>query len=524
MNHKYLQTDCLVIGGGLAGSAYALRAARAGLDVQLLSLGSPAEANSDWAQGGIIYDVKAESGSLAADIFAASDGTANPAAVEQLVREGPAAVHDLLLAELQVGFDRSEEGELEFTREGGHSERRIIHARDLTGHAIHSAVSAAVDRNSGIQRQVGATAIDLLTLSHNTDDVAARYAPLTCFGAWVLPEGEGEPIAVLARKTILATGGLGQVFQHSTNRQGTVGHGVAMAYRVGARVMDLEYVQFHPTVLYANNAPRFLVTEALRGEGAVLVNHAGVRFMDAVHPLGSLAPRDVVARAIHRELAVSGASCVFLDTSAMSPEFLRERFPGVYQACLQHGVDITRQSIPVVPAAHYSCGGVHTDLRGRSNVQNLNAIGEAACTGLHGANRLASTSLLECLTSAQATAGADILDIQSQSFQLPEPRSWHSPQELPDSTLIKQDLSLVQQTMWNYAGIIRSPRRLARARRILLGLREEIQSFYSHCRLTRELIELRNAVQTALLVVHAAGLNPVSKGCHFVTDDEGTGA
>jgi L-aspartate oxidase len=526
MNPQITETDCLVIGAGLAGSAYALQAARAGLQVQLLSMGSPAEANSDWAQGGIIYDTRAEKGcteqgNLAEDIFAASDGTANPAAVEQLVRDGPAAVRELLLDELNVGFDRSADGELEYTREGGHSERRIIHARDLTGRAIHSAVSAGVDATANIQRQIGAVAIDLLTLSHNTDDITARYAPLTCFGAWVLPQGETEPVAIVARKTILATGGLGQVFQYSTNRPGTVGHGMAMAYRVGARVIDLEYVQFHPTVFFASNAPRFLVTEALRGEGAVLVNAAGERFMDALHSLGSLAPRDVVARAIHRELAVSGASCVYLDTSAMSAEFLRERFPGVFQRCLEYGVDISQQPIPVVPAAHYSCGGVHTDLAGRSNVRNLNAIGETACTGLHGANRLASTSLLECLTGAQATARADIRDIASGSFQLPKPRDWHSPQEIPDATLVHQDLSLVQQTMWNYAGIVRSPQRLARARRILLGLREEIQSFYRHCQLTRELIELRNAVQTALLVVHAAGLNPRSKGCHYVADHEG---
>lgn len=525
MSDRILQTDCLVIGAGLAGSAYALHMARAGFKVQLLSMGQPDEANSDWAQGGIIYDTQAHnsltgSGTLYDDIMAASDHTANPAAVEQLVRNGPAAVRELLLDELRVGFDRSDAGELEYTREGGHSERRIIHARDLTGRAIHSAVSQAVDRTPGIQRQVGATAIDLLTLSHNTGNPAARYAPLTCFGAWVLPEGEHEPLAIVARKTILATGGLGQVYQYSTNRPGTVGHGIAMAYRVGARVIDLEYVQFHPTVFYAGNAPRFLVTEALRGEGAVLVNPAGRRFMDGVHPLGSLAPRDVVARAIHRELAMTGESCVYLDTSALEADFLRERFPGIHQRCLEYGVHLGSEPIPVVPAAHYSCGGIHTDLHGRSNVLNLNAIGETACTGLHGANRLASTSLLECLTGASATAATDIEEIGSNAGELPQPRPWHSPDRLPDAALIQQDLSLVKQTLWNYAGIVRSPRRLARARRILLGLREEIQVFYRDCRLTRELVELRNAVQTALLVVHAASLNPRSQGCHYVTDDD----
>jgi len=515
-----IRTDCLVIGAGLAGSAYALHAARAGLDVALLSLGGPCEANSDWAQGGIIYDTSTQSDSLAADIMAASDGTANPLAVEQLVKEGPIAVRELLLDELNVGFDRQTGGGLEFTREGGHSERRIIHAKDLTGHAILSSVAACVDATPRITRQTGSVAIDLLTLSHNTDTPADRYAPLTCFGAYVLVENSSEPIAIVARKTVLATGGLGQIFQHSTNRPGTIGHGVAMAYRVGTRLIDLEYVQFHPTVFYGKNAPRFLITEALRGEGAVLVNGNGEKFMEAVHPSGSLAPRDIVSRAIHQEMVASGEPCVYLDLDALEPDFIQERFPFIYRRCLEHGVDISHEPIPVVPAAHYSCGGVHTDLNGRSNVRHLNAIGETACTGLHGTNRLASTSLLECLTGARFTALADINDIDEMEFRLPDPRPWKSPHREADPTLIQQDLGLVQQTMWNYAGIVRSERRLTRARRILLELREEVQSFYRDCRLTRELIDLRSAVQTALLVVHAATLNPRSKGCHYVTSDE----
>ena len=323
-------------------------------------------------------------------------------------------------------------------------------------------------------------------------------------------------MAIVARKTILASGGLGQIFQHSTNRQGSVGHGIAMAYRVGARLIDLEYVQFHPTVFYGKNAPHFLITEALRGEGAVLINGSGKKFVDDFHPLGSLAPRDIVARAIHHEMVASGEACVYLDLSALEPAFVRDRFPFIYKRCLEHGVDITTEAIPVVPAAHYSCGGVHTDLNGRTNVRHLNAIGETACTGLHGANRLASTSLLECLTGAKFTALADIDDIGKMDFRLPIPEPWKSPRRDADLTLIQQDLNLVKQTMWNYAGIIRSEDRLTRARRMLLELREEIQTFYDGCRLTPELITLRNAVQTALLVVHAASLNPVSKGCHFV--------
>jgi L-aspartate oxidase len=514
-----LRTDCLVIGAGLAGSAYALHMARRGCAVELLSLAGPLAANSDWAQGGIIYDTANDPTSLAHDIFEASDRTANPAAIDQLVREGPTAVKELLLDDLHVGFDRDKKGELDLAREGGHSERRIIHAKDATGHAILAAVAGRVDATSRITRRKGWAAIDLLTLSHNSDDPADKYQPLTCFGAYVLDTLTGETVAIVAKKTVLACGGLGQIFLHSTNQPGSVGHGVAMAYRVGARLIDLEYVQFHPTVFAKKNAPRFLITEALRGEGAVLVNSRGERFMDAADPRGSLAPRDIVARAIKQELAENGQEGVFLDLSALQPAFVRERFPNIYERCLAHGVDITRDPIPVVPAAHFACGGVHTDLSGRTSICHLNAIGETACTGLHGANRLASTSLLECVTSAKFTALADADEIARMDFRLPAPRPWESPTREADPVLIRQDMLQIQHTMWNYAGVIRSPRRLTRARRILLELREEIQSFYRGARLTRELIELRNAIQTALLVVHAATLNPRSKGSHYVTEE-----
>ncbi len=531
---KVIHTDCLVLGAGLAGSAYAWHAARGGLKVELLSLGEPLRANSDWAQGGIIYDTSPDPASLAQDIMEASDGTANPAAIEQLVNEGPAAVKELLIDELNVRFDRDAAGQLDLAREGGHTERRIIHAKDATGHAILAALARQVDGTPGITRRSGFAAVDLLTLSHNSSEAKDRYEPLTCFGCYALEVATGEVVAFVAKKTVLATGGLGGIFQHTTNQPGSVGHGVAMAYRVGARLMDLEYVQFHPTVFSLPGAAPFLVTEALRGEGAVLVDAAGRRFMDGVHPLGSLAPRDVVSRAIKQHLATTGEACVFLDLSALKPDFIRERFPGIYQRCLATGVDITRERIPVVPAAHFSCGGVHTDLRGRTNVRHLNAIGETACTGLHGANRLASTSLLECLVGAKSAARADVAEIIAApeasllnkqgcpevDFRLPAPKDWSSPTKVADPMLVRQDLSQIRTTMWNYAGIIRSPRRLARARRILLELREDIQAFYRDCRPGADLIELRNAVQTALLVVHAATLNPVSKGCHFVAEDE----
>jgi L-aspartate oxidase len=524
---KVLHTDCLVIGAGLAGSAYALHLARAGRKVELLSLAEPLQANSDWAQGGIIYDTSPDPARLAADIISASDGTANPAAVAQLGAEGPAAVKELLIDELRVGFDREAGGELHRTREGGHQERRIIHTRDTTGHSILAAVAARVDTTPGITRRRDMVAIDLLTLSHSSTEPLDRYEPLTCFGCYALETATGEIVAFVARKTILATGGLGGIFQHTTNQPGSVGHGVAMAYRVGARLMDLEYVQFHPTVFFKKGAQPFLITEALRGEGAVLVDGAGRRFMDAAHPLGSLAPRDIVARTIQRHLAATGEACVYLDLAALKADFIRDRFPSIHERCLAHGVDITREPIPVVPAAHFSCGGVHADLQGRTNVRHLNAIGETACTGLHGANRLASTSLLECLVAAKACARADLAELAGPAAgapdantRLPQPREWRRPDKVADPLLVRQDLQQIRQTMWNYAGILRSPRRLARARRILLELREDIQAFYRDCRPTRELIELRNAVQTALLVVHAASLNPVSKGCHHVVDDE----
>lgn len=515
-----IRTDCLVIGAGLAGSVYALQAAKQGLAVDLLSLAEPLAANSNWAQGGIIYDTTPDPEELARDIFEASDRTANPEAVQHLVHEGPRAVRELLLDELQIGFDRAPSGELDFTREGGHSGRRIIHAKDATGHAILATVAQRVDQTPGITRRAGWVAIDLLTLSHNSDGLADRYQPLTCFGAYVLDTHTGETVALVAKKTILATGGLGQIFLHSTNQPGSVGHGVAMAYRVGARLIDLEYVQFHPTVFAKKNAPRFLVTEALRGEGGVLLNARGERFMDPVDPRGSLASRDVVARAIRQELATSGEAHALLDLSAMTPDFIRQRFPTIFERCLEQGVDITREPIPVVPAAHFACGGVHADLQGRTSVRHLNAIGETGCTGLHGANRLASTSLLECLVSAKFAARADAAELAQSSFHLPEPREWESPVREADLVLVRQDMLQIQHTMWNYAGVVRSPKRLTRARRILLELREEIQSFYRGCRLTGELVELRNAIQTALLVVHAASLNPRSRGCHYVVEEK----
>ena len=515
------RTDCLVIGAGLAGSAYALQAVKSGLSCELLSLADPLQANSDWAQGGIIYDTNPDPAALTRDILEAGDQMSNPAAVEQLVREGPGIVKRMLIDELGVKLRPRSRGPPGL-RPRGRPWREADHPfprRDGARHFVHGGAESGcyLPRSPGGRAGSPSTFSRFPTIPRNrrTSTIRSRVSAPTCSTP---NRGRSRPSS--PKKTVLACGGLGQIFLHTTNQPGSVGHGVAMAYRVGARLIDLEYVQFHPTVFAKKNAPPFLVSEALRGEGAVLVNSKGARFMDAVHPRGSLAPRDVVTRAIRHEMAMSGEPCVFLDLSAMKPGFASERFPNIRERCLAQGVDIEREPIPVIPAAHFACGGVHTDLNGRTNILNLAAIGETACTGLHGANRLASTSLLECLTGATFTAEADAHDIGRRDFHLPDPNPWESPTRRADPVLIGQDMLQIQHTMWNYAGVVRSPRRLTRARRILLELREEIQSFYRGCAPTRELVELRNAVQTALLVVHAAALNPVSKGCHYVADDD----
>jgi L-aspartate oxidase len=517
---KILQTDCLVIGYGLAGAAYALMAARNGLRVTVLSSEAPpAGANSDWAQGGIIFHQEADMTQLKEDIIRASDFTANPEAVETLARFGPETVRDFLIQDLNVPFDTEESGALKYTREGGHSTKRIIFSKDTTGHSILTQAHKAVEMEPNITLVSNAMAIDLLTLSHNSLDPLDKYKPLTCFGTYYLDLETGETVAVIAKKTILATGGAGQVYLHTTNQESAVGGGIAMAYRVGARVIDMEYVQFHPTAFAKKNCPAFLISEAVRGEGGVLVNADGQAFMEGKHELAHLAPRDIVARGIHEEMALRGDHCVYLDLSSRDPGFMKDRFPYIYQRCLDNGVDFTHEPIPVSPAAHYLCGGIHTDMRGRTNIRHLNAIGECACTGLHGANRLASTSLLECIVGARLTADADAREIAEVQFFLPDVRPWRSPMAKASTTLINQDFTLIRNTMWNYVGLVRSHHRLERARRILKELKAEVNQFYAGYRLNRPLLVLRNALQTAQMIVYAAALNPVSKGSHYVTSD-----
>lgn len=518
---KTIHTDILVIGAGLAGSSYALQMARRGLKVELLSAGDPLMANSDLAQGGIIYDRGGKPDDLVADILAASGGTANPAAARALAEDGAAAVEEVLFGAADVKFDCGSDGALDFTKEGGHHRRRIIHSKDTTGHAILEKVAQTVAACPDITRRTNHVAIDLLTLSHSCADPLAAWEPSTCFGAYVLDVDRNEVVAIVARHTVLATGGLGSIYLHTTNQPGAVGHGIAMAHRAGARVKDLEFVQFHPTSFYSPNAPRWLISEAVRGEGAVLVNRRGEDFMKAVHEMGSLAPRDVVAQAIHREMASTGEPCAYLDISKLKDIF-KTRFPAIYKKCLDWGIDPEREEIPVVPAAHYTCGGVYASLSGQTSIRHLSAIGETACTGLHGANRLASTSLLECLTSAIAAGDQterDLHDDFEADPKPPTPKPWQSPALDADPVLVRQDMDYLRTTMWNYAGIVRSPRRLMRARAILKALDEQVTEFYRECRPTRELIELRNAITTGLLVVTAASLNGKSQGSHCLVAD-----
>jgi L-aspartate oxidase len=381
-----------------------------------------------------------------------------------------------------------------------------------------TALHRAVNDSPRIDIAPHTVAVDLLTLSHSSTDRLHQYEPLTCFGAYVLDVATGEVYAIVARKTVLATGGLGQIYLHSTNFPSAYGHGVAMGYRVGARVIDLEYVQFHPTVFTRKDAPPFLISEAVRGEGGHLVDAAGRRFMDDHHPDGSLAPRDVIARSITFEMIRTGAPSVFIDLSELEPGYVADRFPTIYRHCLDVGVDITGEPIPVVPAAHYSCGGLYTDLYGRTNIVDLSAVGEAACTGFHGANRLASTSLLECVTMAREAEGIAADGLAGSRFRPPEVRPWEGRHVHADEDLIQQDLNLIKATMWNYVGLVRTGRRLRRARDMLRELHAQVDDFYRGYAVSKPLLNLRNAVQTALLVVYAAHHNTRSVGCHYRDD------
>lgn len=524
-----MQTDLLIIGSGIAGCAAALAAADAGLEVMLITR-APEAADStatSWAQGGIIYRGEGDSSELLADdVFRAGGGIGFMPAIEQLARLGPRYVEEVLLGRLNVPFDRTAAQELDITEEGAHSVRRIIHVEDLTGRAIELGFVTELKRLPNVRFVTGATVLDLLTLSHHSLNPADVYSEPTCVGAIVLMQETGRVEMVTARETVLATGGLGQLFLHTTNPRGARGDGIAMAYRAGARLLNLEYVQFHPTALYTTNGgsaagevASFLISESLRGEGAVLKRRDGAEFMDKYHARGSLAPRDVVARAIHTEMLENKEPHVVLDITHKDAGWIRHRFPHIHRECLRAGIDITTQPIPVVPAAHYSCGGVAVDLEGRTSIHRLRAVGEVSCTGVHGANRLASTSLLEGLVwGIQAGRGATRHIREGGAGYFPEIAPWRYENESSDPALLLQDWNTIKYTMWNYVGLVRTTKRMKRARAILRELQTEIEYFYERARLTDEIIGLRNGAQAALAVLFAALENRSSHGAHFRVD------
>ena len=516
------KTDILVIGSGIAGCAAARAAARRGADVLLMTRDSSLEeSNTFYAQGGIIFRGDNDAPEkLAADIIAAGAGLCYEPAVRVLSEEGPRCVQEVLIDELQVPFDVVDEStdEYDLTAEAAHSVRRILHYKDVTGRAIETAFLQALAKNPRIRILTNATAVDLLTLSHHSLNPLDTYQPPTCIGAHVLINETGIVDTIFAKETILATGGLGRVFLHTTNPPGSRGDGIAMAYRAGARCINMQYVQFHPTTLF-HPSGRFLISESLRGEGARLMSPRGEEFMKRFHPNGSLAPRDVVARGIHQWMIESGEPCALLDISHKSPDWVRSRFPGIYEKCKSLGIDITREPIPVVPAAHYSCGGVSVDALGKSNVGRLRAVGEVACTGVHGANRLASTSLLEGLVWG-TRAGSDAAErsLNAADHYFPEIAPWVYERETVDPELIAQDWLTIQQTMWNYVGLVRTTKRLDRAHEILREHHLEIERFYDKAAISDSLIGLRNGVQTALAILLAAMECRESRGCHYRSD------
>jgi L-aspartate oxidase len=512
-------TDVLVLGTGVAGCAAALAAARGGAAVTIVTRAREArESNTFYAQGGIVARPPGDTPErLAADIERAGDGLCSPEAVALIAREGPDLVQSLLVEELAVPFDRDGSG-FHWTLEGAHSVPRVLHVKDATGAPIERALLEACRKEKNIRWLLETTAVDLLTLSHDSTDPADRYHPPAVIGAYLLSRNGDGVTPQLARETILATGGLGQVYLHTTNPPGARGDGFAMARRAGARLLNLEYVQFHPTAL-VHAKGRLLLTEALRGEGARITDVSGKPFLKDFHPDGELAPRDVVARAIHQRMLEKDEPYVLLDISHMKADWIRGRFPELVERCREYGFDLTAGPVPVVPAAHYACGGVAVDGHGRTGLGHLRAVGEVSCTGVHGANRLASTSLLEGLLWGWRAGRAAAREAERlRPRPLAQVRPWEPQHEPVDPALIAQDWMVIRHTMWNYVGLVRSERRLDRARRILGELSDEIENFYRRGSMSDALVGLRNGVQTALAIHRAASDNHVSKGCHYRVD------
>jgi len=504
-----LTFDVLIIGSGLAGQSAALRLAKH-CRVALVSKRQLEDSASGWAQGGIaaVLDSKDSIEEHIHDTLIAGAWLNDEAATRHVVENGRRAIEWLI--EQGVPFTKDESG-YHLTREGGHSARRVIHVADATGSAVQDTLTRKVRAEANITVLEHHIAIDLIT----GDKLGSGEK--RCFGAYVLDSRNGEVVTVGARSTLIATGGAGKVYLYTTNPDTSTGDGIAMAWRAGCRVANMEFIQFHPTCLYHPQAKSFLISEAVRGEGGLLKLPDGSRFMPEHDEREELAPRDIVARAIDFEMKKRGLDCVFLDISHKGEAFIKEHFPNIHARCLELGIDITAQPIPVVPAAHYTCGGIVCDLRGRTDVSSLYVAGEASCTGLHGANRLASNSLLECLVFAEAAVN-DILASKQQAVPiLPE---WDESRvtDADEEVVISHNWDELRRFMWDYVGIVRTNKRLKRALHRVHLLKREIHEFYSHFRVSHDLIELRNLVLTAELIIRCAILRRESRGLHYSRD------
>lgn len=510
--------DFLVLGSGIAGLFYALKAARHGR-VAVVTKKNSAESNTNYAQGGIASVMgKDDSFEMhVADTLKAGAGLCKEAAVRTIVEEGPARIAELIEFGMKFTERESPEGsgsaELDLGREGGHTRRRILHAKDMTGREVERALLAAAALRPNITILENHFGIDLITTQK-----LGQSGPNRCVGAYVLNKQTGQVVTFEAPVVVLATGGCGKVYLYTTNPDIATGDGVAMAYRAGAPIANMEFVQFHPTCLYHPKAKSFLISEAVRGEGAVLKSAAGVEFMDAVHPMKSLAPRDIVARAIDSEMKRSGADCVFLDISHLSARFVMNRFPNIYETLLKYGVDMTKEPMPVVPAAHYQCGGVVTNLDGETEIAGLFAVGEVACTGLHGANRLASNSLLEALVCSHRAAEKALAQ-PPPPVQITIP-PWHSGNatNADEIVVVSHNWEEIRRIMWDYVGIVRTNKRLRRAQSRIRNLQQEIHEYYWDFNVTADLLELRNIATVAELIIACALQRPESRGLHYNLD------
>jgi len=524
-------TDLLIIGSGAAGLSAAITAADLGIDCIVICKNYAMDCNTSHAQGGIAA-VLSPGDSVEnhiADTTNTGGGLCLNEAVKFLAENGAEAIKKLV--KIGANFSKSPQSDawqnLDLGREGGHHAHRVVHSKDQTGLEIENTLLAAAKQNPKITLLEYHTLIELITEHNliNPDPAGAGSKTTTnsanCFGAYILDRKAGKIFSISAKSTVLATGGIGAVYQHSTNPQSATGDGIAAAWRAGAKIANLEFVQFHPTTLFHRDAQSFLISEALRGFGAVLKNKDGEEFMQKYHEMKSLAPRDVVARAIDNEMKTSGEKCVYLDIRHANPELLIENFPLIYAQCLKFGIDITKEMIPVVPACHYCCGGIEVNLDGETNIKNLYAIGECSCTGVHGANRLASNSLLEAVVFGRR-AVEKIAESSAGKSLIPQNciKTWDdSGTEFADEwVLVSHNLDEIQKIMWNYLGIVRNNTRLQRALSRICLIREEIEQFYKKTKVCTPVLELRNIACVAELVIRSAILRKESRGLHFTTD------